>query len=183
VAANFPATQSTQEFDEIAPGATVLIPVAHDRQNDASARVEYVPFMHKVHEEASFAPEYAPSGQAVQTEADSSEYVPSAQLEQLLDAEAPVVLEYLPAEHAVQKDEFDIPLFEEYVPTVQAVHPVAFTDEYVPGSHCSQAETPYPVAYWPPMQLRHDEELEARCCLEYVPGIHSWQVDAVKAEE
>jgi hypothetical protein len=113
VAANLPDTQSTQEADEIAPGASVLVPDKQERQDDAAFAFAYVPFMHKVHDEASLSAEYAPRGQAVHTDAESSEYAPEEQLRQVLDRAAPVMFEYLPAEQPTQFDEFEFPLSEE----------------------------------------------------------------------
>jgi hypothetical protein len=69
--------------------------------------------MHKVHDEASLSAEYAPRGQAVHTDAESSEYAPEEQLRQVLDRAAPVMFEYLPAEQPTQFDEFEFPLSEE----------------------------------------------------------------------
>ena len=81
---------------------------------------------------------YWPAAQRGQKAADAPESLPTAQLEQLADADAPVVARYLPAAQLLQ---LVAPVAAWYLPTEQAVHVVAEAKAYDPAAHAVPAVT------------------------------------------
>lgn len=181
----------------------LYVPATHAVQFDERAVGETLPCSHGVHAPALAALKL-PAGQSRHVLAAKSEYLPAAQLWQLV---LPCSCAYVPARqeshvlaagsevlpngqllHAAALLPLNVPLMHgkqlaelavDHLPASQSVHRSAPAALYVPASHVLQSPDPVPAAsrYLPATQSVHDDELDdaAGPCL---PLGHDLQSDS-----
>jgi hypothetical protein len=112
----------------------------------------------------------------VQSEDPAVEDVPAMQLMQVLDKEAPAVVEYMPALQLVQTE---APAAVEYVPALQLEHEEP-ASEYLPAAQATQAaRLPEPAGdVFPAVQLVQVVDEYAPTAVENLPAMHAVQTVA-----